>query len=149
MSSPLIDRLVDDYGYPLLDGDSFDGFVERQPYSLLFFSEAPARFPESNDLAVILPELVKAFPQLSVAVIARSAEKALQGRYNFQQWPTLVLLKQGRYLGQISRVQNWDDYLSEIDRMLALEPSRNPGIGIPVVVNNTGPNGVGAPGCGH
>ncbi|MCW8884061.1 MAG: hypothetical protein OQK12_02250 [Motiliproteus sp.] len=136
-NAPLINRLVDELGYPRLNAVSFDQYVQSQPYSLLFFTEAIERFPESNDVAVILPELVVAFPQLSPAVICRSAEKGLQGRYNFQQWPTLVLLKQGHFLGMISRVQNWDDYLLEINRILQLQPQRNPGIGIPVVVQSS------------
>ena len=131
MSSPLINRLVEQLDYPLLDQQSFDEFVQAQPFSLLFFTEEPKRFPESNDVAVILPELVKAFPQLSPAVIARDSEKALQARYNFSQWPTLVLLSRGRYLGQISRVQNWDEYIQQIDHILKLIPTRDPGQSAP------------------
>jgi len=135
MASPLIDRLVDELGYPRLGSEGFDEFVKQQPFSVLFFTENPVRFPESNDVAVILPELLKQFPQLTPVVIDPSAEKRLQGRYNFTVWPTLVFLKEGRFLGQISKVQDWDQYLREIDTILALEPRRDPGIGIPVVVN--------------
>ena len=46
---------------------------------------------ETLDLAVVLPQLLKSFPQrLSAAVIARSAEKAVQARYGFRTWPALV-----------------------------------------------------------
>lgn len=135
MPSPLINRLVDELDYPLLDQSNFDDFVKSAPFSVLFFTEEPKRFPESNDVAVILPELVKNFPQLTPAVVSTGAEKALQGRYNFTVWPALVFLKEGRYLGTITKVQNWDVYMAEIDSILALEPKRDPGIGIPVVVN--------------
>ncbi|MBE9397372.1 hydrogenase-1 expression HyaE [Pontibacterium sp. N1Y112] len=135
MPSPLINRLVDELGYPRLDQNSFDDFIKSAPFSVLFFTEEPKRFPESNDVAVILPELVKNFPQLTPAVISTDAEKALQGRYNFTVWPALVFLKEGRYLGTITKVQNWDVYMAEIGSILALEPRRDPGIGIPVVVN--------------
>ncbi|WP_027856405.1 thioredoxin domain-containing protein [Marinobacterium jannaschii] len=135
MASPLIDRLVDELGYPRLDMSGFDEFIKQQSFCVLFFTENPARFPESNDVAVILPELLKAFPQLSAAVIDPAAEKQLQGRYNFTVWPTLVFLNEGRFLGQISKVQDWDQYLREVDTILALQPRRDPCIGIPVVVN--------------
>lgn len=131
----LINRLTTELAYPLLDQSGFDEFIQAQAFSILFFTEDAARFPESLDVAVILPELLKAFPQLSPAVISRDAERSLQGRYNFSVWPTLVLLKQGRYLGAISKVQDWDLYLRDIDSLLQREPTRNPGIGIPVVVN--------------
>lgn len=143
MSSPLINRLIDELGYPLLDSSNFDEFISSAPFSVLFFTEQAKRFPESNDVAVILPELIKAFPQLSPAVISTDYEKTLQGRYNFNVWPALVFLKEGRYLAAITKVQDWDVYMAEINSILALEPKRDPGIGIPVVSNpvNTG--------CGH
>lgn len=143
MPSPLINRLVDELGYPRIDQSNFDDVVKPAPFSVLFFAEAPKRFPESNDVAVILPELVKQFPQLMPAVVAPEAEKALQGRYNFSVWPALVFLKEGRYLGTITKVQDWDVYMAEINSILALEPRRDPGIGIPVVVNPV------ATGCGQ
>ena len=50
-------------------------------------------------------------------------------------WPALVFLKHGQYLDAITKVQNWDDYVHEINRILTLEPRPDPGIGIPVVFN--------------
>lgn len=143
MPSPLINRLIDELGYPLLDKSNFEEFIQQAPYSVLFFTEEPKRFPESNDVAVILPELIKQFPQLSPAVISQEYEKALQGRYNFNVWPALVFLKEGRYLAGITKVQDWDVYIAEINSILALEPKRDPGIGIPVVSNPI------SSGCGH
>lgn len=137
MMSPLIDQLIDERGYALLTEDNFDSFVNEHDYAVLFCTEQPHRFPESNDVAIILPELVKRFPELSPAVVAQAYEKKVQGRYNFSVWPSLVFLKKGRYLGTISKVQDWDIYLAEIPSILALEPRRDPGIGIPVVVNPT------------
>ena len=137
MSSPLINRLVDELNYPLLNADNFDAFIQSNEYTVLFCTEKPARFPESNDVAVILPELINCFPQLTPAVVSTEFEKKVQGRYNFNVWPSLVFLKGGRFLGCISKVQDWDVYRLEIQSILALEPRRDPGIGIPVVVNPT------------
>ncbi|WP_339890606.1 hypothetical protein [Neptuniibacter pectenicola] len=135
MASPLINRLVDELNYPLLNADNFDAFIKSNKYSVLFCTEQPARFPESNDVAVILPELVNRFSQLTPAVVSTEFEKKVQGRYNFNVWPTLVFLNEGRFLGCISKVQDWDMYGLEIQSILGLEPRRDPGIGIPVVVN--------------
>lgn len=133
MSSPLINRLIEELGYPHLDQSNFEAFIKSAPYSVLFLTEEPTRFPESSDVAVILPELVNSFPELTPAVVSREYEKTLQGRYNFSVWPALVFLKEGRYLATITKVQNWDVYSAEIRSILALEPRRDPGIGIPVV----------------
>jgi hydrogenase-1 operon protein HyaE len=54
----------------------------------------------------------------------------------------LVFLRDGEYLGVITQVQNWDDYLREIQRLLDSEPVRAPGFKIPVVSEP-------ASGCSH
>lgn len=119
MSSPLIDRLSQQFGYPVLDATTLDAFLEQDGASVLFFSEDPANYPEANDVAVILPELMSRFAgRARAAVIARSAEKALQPRFGFLQWPTLVICDHQRCLGTISRVRDWGEYLEEFERLL-------------------------------
>jgi len=61
MSSPLIDRLNEQLGYPVLDAATLDAFLDHDSASVLFFSEDPANYPEANDVAVILPELMVRF----------------------------------------------------------------------------------------
>ena len=46
----------------------------------------------------------------------------------FGTWPALVFLRRGEYLGVITQVQNWDDYLREIRYLLDSEPTRTPGL---------------------
>ncbi|MDV7211804.1 thioredoxin domain-containing protein [Azotobacter beijerinckii] len=126
MSHPLIERLTATLGYPWLDAAGLDRHVEAQPFSVLFFAGDPKRFPESLDVAVILPELIKAFPQLAPALIAGADEAGLQGRYGFSVWPSLVFLKEGRFLGSLSRVLNWGEYLERIPAILAGTPQDLP-----------------------
>ena len=69
-----------------LAGAAVDAFIGERENVVLFFTENPTQYPESNDVAVILPELLKAFGgQLDAAVIHRDAERALQPRYGFSQ----------------------------------------------------------------
>jgi hydrogenase-1 operon protein HyaE len=119
---PLLQRLLDEFGYPLLTTASHETFVRSHEYSVLFFTEDPNKIKESLDVAVVLPELQKAFPQLAAALIDREAEQELQARYCFVTWPALVLLKRGDFLGTIIRIQNWDDYLQQITEILARQP---------------------------
>jgi len=127
MSAVLVDRLVTELGYPRLDESNIDHFLKGHEHGVLFFTEDPQAFPESNDVAVILPELVRYFgDRLAPAVIAREAERALKKRYGFRAWPALVFLRRDRYLGVITRVQGWEDYLEQIERILAAPPSRPP-----------------------
>ena len=133
MSSPLIDRLLDEYHYPLLQASDLATFLAENEYSVLFFSEDPKRFPESNDVAVVLPELLDKFPQLRAGVIAREDEKQLQKQYGFMSWPALVFSHYDQYLHTLTGIKDWADYLTEIKAALATSPSRPPSVGIPVV----------------
>lgn len=132
MSSPLIQRLFEEYRYPEIDADNLHDFVSGPTVCVLFFTGDPTQHRETIDVAVILPELVKAFQgRLRAGVVARRAEKQLQARYGFRRWPALVFVREEGYLGAITGVQNWPDYLREVQAILAAEPREPPGFGVP------------------
>lgn len=134
MSMILIDRLTEDRGYPVLDENTFDDFVDNSHECVLFLTENPKHYPESNDVAIILPELMSLFGnRLKPAIVSRDMEKDIARRYGVRQWPTLVFLRDGQYLGAIARVRNWDEYLMKVRDLLEGEARRPPSIGIPVV----------------
>lgn len=134
MSMILIERLIEERGYPVLDEYTFDDFVDGAHECVLFLTENPKHYPESNDVAIILPELVDLFGhRLKPAIISRDLEKEIARRYGVRQWPTIVFLRNGQYLGAIARVQNWDEYLMKIRDLLEGDTRRPPSIGIPVV----------------
>ncbi len=132
-STPLIDRLSDELNYPLLDLTNIDKFLAQHEHSVLFFTEDANRFAESNDVAVVLPELLQVFPDLVAAVIARDDEKKLQSRYGFMSWPALVFMRRDKYLDAITGIQDWGEYLEQIKKIISSETSRPKAIGIPVV----------------
>lgn len=138
MASPLIEKMIEDYNYPVLSEETLDEYINSQKECVLFFTENPKQFPESDDVAMILPELIKEYQgRLSAAVISTDSQRKIQKKYGFNEWPTLVFLREGEYLGAISRVQDWVDYLERINKILASEQKRAPGIGIPVVQAST------------
>lgn len=140
---PLIRRLIEDFGYPLLGVEDVDVFVDLPGVSVLFFTEDVSRTPESRDVAVILPELQARFEGfLRVGVIDRAGERELQQRFGFVAWPALVFHREGGYLGTISRVQEWGVYLQRIADLMEAPVTRPPTVGIPV--RASGPL---APGC--
>lgn len=128
MSTLLLEQLQIRHGLPLLDADSYDLFVYGHDNVVLFFANDPAMFPESHDVSVILPELLKAFVgRLQGAVIDRSVERELQARFRFSTWPSLVFLRRGEYLGAISGIKDWAEYGREFALILSSEPSQPPG----------------------
>lgn len=129
--TPLIERLIKQHHYPLLDADNYDFFVYRADCGFLFFPGDPLQFPESHDVAVVLPELEEAFSAtLQIAVIDHSIERELQQRFRFTRFPSLVLLKKGEYLGALSGILDWNDYMTQIRQLLAAEPSKPPAFDI-------------------
>lgn len=122
MSHALLDRLTGELGYALVNEENLDTFILQQPLSVLFFAGSPERFPETLDVAVILPEIIKAFPEFQPALVESASAASLQKHYGFTLWPTLVFLHQGQCLGQLSRVQNWDVYRNRIQGWLDALP---------------------------
>ncbi|MCF7983989.1 MAG: hypothetical protein K9L70_06260 [Thiohalocapsa sp.] len=133
MTVPLIEALTERHGLPLVSEQGVDELVAPDRHTLLFLAGDPVKYPEALDVAVILPELMKAFDgRFAAAVVEPDSEQAMRARFGFTRWPALVMLRGGAYIGAITRVRFWSDYLAEIERLLSTEPSRPPGIGVSV-----------------
>jgi hydrogenase-1 operon protein HyaE len=133
---PLFARMVAATGATLLhDAAAFDEWAAPPGAAMVVFAEDPDRFKETLDLAVIVPELhagrARAF---RVGLLVSAAARALAPRYGFARWPAFVMLRDGRHLGAVDGIRDWDEYLGELDRLLAATPTRPPTIGIPVKV---------------
>jgi hydrogenase-1 operon protein HyaE len=130
---PLLEQLFEWHGFARIEPDTLDAFVEPPGHALLVFTEDPVRYKETLDLAVIAPELAKAFAgRFRFGALLPDAARKIAPRYGFARWPALVLLKDGRYVGAIDGLRNWDDYLEELQQLLAAEPSRAPSVGVAV-----------------
>lgn len=139
MRSPLIQNLIDVHNCELITEDNVDGFLQQHEHVVLFFTENPKHFPESNDVAVILPELIKTLDgQVVAAVVDENSERALLKRYAFNKWPALVFLRRGEYLGVITGMQNWQEFNSEFKRLLTGPISQPPNFNIPLQVESAG-----------
>lgn len=141
----LLDRLTADFGYALLtDQASLDAFANPQENTVIFLPANPQHYPETLDVAVVLPELLRVFDKrLGAAVAEMVFAKTLAAQYGITEWPALLFLRHGEYLGVITRIRDWDVYLSKVNYFIASSTlAKAPGIGIPVV---------GAPmaRCGH
>lgn len=142
MFSPLLQSIIDREGLTVVDHECLDDIVGEQPHSVLFFAGDAIRLAESNDVAVILPELARAFEGVfRPLVVARGSERELQRRYRFNAFPALVFLRHGEYLGVIPRVLDWQDYVEQIAGILMREVSDPPPFRFP--------DGCGAPAPDH
>lgn len=136
MSHPLIERLTAELDYVPVGIANHDAFVERPGMNVLFFPGDPTTVRDATDVAVVLPELVEAFDgRLRPGVVGDvfGEGKALKHRYGFTEYPALVFVRSGEYVGTITRVQDWADYLTRISDLFVAAPQRPPGFSIPVV----------------
>jgi hydrogenase-1 operon protein HyaE len=130
---PLLQRLVDLTGAAVLDPAGFDDWAARPGAALLAFTEDPVLYRETLDLAVIVPELAQAMPgRFRTGLLPPAAARALAARFGFRRWPALVLLKDGRYVGAIDGLRDWQVYVDELSALLEAEPTRPPSVGIAV-----------------
>src|SRR3990167_1143341 len=123
---PLVMRLARDFGAAWVDETTVAAWSAG--------GGDRVRFPEGQDVAAVLPELMKSFPnRFQIAVVPRDHEDAVARRYGSQRWPTLLFFRDGQYVTAIAGMQDWDVYLSGVAAALTMPPSRPPTIGIPVV----------------
>ncbi|MCU0951379.1 MAG: hydrogenase [Burkholderiaceae bacterium] len=128
---PLIARLCELTGAPLLDTDTVDAWVAAPGRALLVFTEDPVLYRETLDLAVIVPELAQLFsdgatPRFRTGVLLQKAARVVAKRYGFRRWPAVVMLADGKYVGAIDGLRDWQDYVEEMARLITAEPTRAP-----------------------
>jgi len=133
-TSPLVTRLADSFGATWVDADSIDAWAAQGGDRVVLFAGDAVRFPEGQDVAVVLPELQRCLPgRFAIGVVQRHQEDALARRFGSQRWPALLFLRDGQYVTTLPGMHDWDDFLSKTEAALAAPVSRPPSIGIPLV----------------
>ena len=116
---PLVERLVREFGLPEVGAESVDAYLAPPGDAVLFFTEEPKQYPESADVAVILPELMQALRgRFRAAVVERASERALQKRFGFARWPALVFIRQGDVVGSITGMHDWPEFIQKVVTLL-------------------------------
>ena len=121
--SALIAALASHHGLPTIDTETLDAFLasaaDEPEHVLLFFTGDPDLRPESGDVAVVLPELLSAFPgRFRAGVINCSAEAALKARCHVEVFPSLVVLRGQTILDVLPRIRDWSEYLDRLSAAL-------------------------------
>lgn len=116
--SNIFDRLVRNPSVTAVDREGLAEFAARHPQCLVGFFTDPKAHPENTDLAVVLPELLRAFPSLRAAVLKPEAVVATARDYGVAVFPALVFLDGGQVSKIMARIQAWADYHSQIQQWL-------------------------------
>ncbi|MEX3010545.1 hydrogenase-1 expression HyaE [Hoeflea sp. TYP-13] len=132
MFSALLQSTIERHGFDTVDAAGLDVYAQAREHVVLFFPGDAVRLAESDDVAVVLPELIKVFgDRITPAVVPRDSERELQRRYRFNAFPALVFLRNGQYLGVLQRILDWGDYLEQIPEILSREVSDPPPFAFP------------------
>lgn len=131
---PLLRQLVEVHGAQWVDAAGLDAWMNQPGDRVLLIGGDPVRFPECLDVAVVLPILQRHFEnRFAMGVARREAEDAIGARLAASRRPTLVFLRDGKYVTVVCGMLDWDVYVREVGQALAMPTSRIPGIGIAVV----------------
>lgn len=124
----LVQRLVNEFQAVWITPESLPAFTQATTgEQVLLFTGDPVRFPECLDVAVVLPELQRAFPgRIAIGVVCRDCEDDVARRYGVQRWPSMVFLRGGQYVATIAGMLDWTDYLARVAEVLAMPASRPP-----------------------
>lgn len=119
LMTSLAQALCEKTGLPLVDGPNLEPLLREPAPLLLFFPGDPAQRPESHDVAIVFPELLKAFDgRLRGAVVASVVEKSLGEKFGVDVFPSLALIRESATVGVIPRIRDWREYCEKIEAFL-------------------------------
>jgi len=116
---PLVRRLVAERGWPYVEVLEDAARLDARDHFLFLPAHGKAHL-ESPDIAVVLPELVKALGGDAViggAVAGPKAEAALREALSLAL-PAIVVVRAGAPVGAVARMRDWDEYLERLGALL-------------------------------
>ena len=115
----LRDRLLA-LGYREIEADQLDALAQDIPWLIVLPLDNPERFPELTDILVILPEVLRQFPEgcFQVAFSSPASSLALCRRFAVHRHPALIFFRHGVHAGTLAGLLDWGDYLREFAAML-------------------------------
>lgn len=130
-------RLFEQEGFTLLNSAQLTDFLAAPGLKMLVFADDPNERKTTLDMAVIAPELKKAFSgTLSLTAWADFKEaRSLALRWGLRSLPAVAIFLDANFLGAVQGLKPWDEYcrlLSEIVRQdkpairtIAIMPERS------------------------
>ncbi len=122
MGHTLIERLTTELDWPnLYTEDEILAWLSRPGVHVLFVPGDACRNLETADVAVILPELHRAFQgRFDCAVVAGNMQSNVKESSGVFKTPSLIFYRDGACLGGIPKVRDWDDYMARTSHFLDL-----------------------------
>lgn len=120
---PVFARLTKEDGFEWVDETSFDDFVAAEGFKMAIFAEDPNAKRVTLDIAVIAPELKKAFVGTLSKTVFTTFQKsrALASHYGITGLPAVALFRDNVYLGAVEGLKDWNTYCAELSEIILRE----------------------------
>jgi hydrogenase-1 operon protein HyaE len=129
----LLQRVETQHRFSRVAVDSVEVFAAGAGDSVLLLTDAPQRCPEAWDIAVVLPEVVRAMAgRLRAGVADPQASATIAARFGIGRFPALLFQRDGHYVGSLEGMHDWATLVPAVAALLAAPLGRAPGIGIAV-----------------
>lgn len=122
-----LERLAHQHAATWVTPATLDDWAASAPHAVLLLAGDPLLRPEGQDVAAVLPELIRAAGiPCAIGIAHRSDEEPLAARLGAQRWPALVCFANGRYAAALSGMHDWLPFVQQFSAALAAPPSRPP-----------------------
>jgi hydrogenase-1 operon protein HyaE len=127
----LVERLATQSGIPTVAAADVESAVAGDaPFAVLLTA---SKSPESWDVCIVLPELLRAVPGMRAIALTPAESAKLASKYGIDKYPSVVVLRGGRYAGVIEGMQDWDPFCAALAGLAVAEPKKPPSLRIPIV----------------
>lgn len=130
----LLGRLAADQAIPTIAAGELDARAAAEPCLAVLLTAAKS--PETWDVCVVLPEVIRACEGVRAVALDPAQSAKLAARYGIDKYPSVVVLRAGRYTGVIEGMQDWEPFCTELARLATAEPRRPPSLRIPIVTES-------------
>ena len=130
----LLARLAAEQGIPTIAAGDVEARAAGEPCLALLLTAAKS--PESWDVGVVLPEVLRTCGGVRAVALEPAESAKLAARYGVDKYPSVVVLREGRYTGVIEGMQDWEPFCTELARLAVAEPRRPPSLRIPIVTES-------------
>ena len=123
----LRERLLEQ-GFLELQNDALENVAAGGTMLVVLPLDNPAQRPEFFDLTVVLPEVLRQFEPgtFRAAFAGPPASATIAKRFGVLRHPALIFLREGRYVGSIEGLRDWQDYLQAFAGMRTAAPQPVP-----------------------
>lgn len=127
----LLSRLAAEQGVAVIAAADLEATAASEPRLAVLLTAAKS--PESWDVAVVLPEVLRACGGIRGVALEPAESARLASRYGIDKYPSVVMLREGRYTGVIEGMQDWEPFCLAVAQLAEAEPRRPPSLRIPIV----------------